>query len=150
MSGREFLAGVPHGLGEGTLGRRFINHPAALAPTARLPVDLANLPKPGKAAEYPRASGAPFVVAREASGFGVYLDERRVGGQYSFPDADDCERMLGRAVVEPIEKRLSTEARFALSLGLPAIDRKKRSAARARALDEFRASTRRIFRKRPE
>jgi hypothetical protein len=112
--------------GNGSLYGHRINHTAALAATCR---ERSEIPQDGpslkQVAQYPHSSGTglPFrvvhdmTVNRPYGRYAVYLGEKRLGAQLSFPSAADCQRMESPPpLCEPYEKRLSAEQRMALGM----------------------------------
>jgi hypothetical protein len=112
--------------GNGSLYGHRINHTAALAATCR---ERSEIPQDGpslkQVAQYPRAGGAglPFrvihdlTINRPYGRYAVYLGEKRLGAQLSFPSEADCRRMESPPpLCEPYEKRLSPEQRMALGM----------------------------------
>lgn len=125
--------------GAGALYGKLIAHVAALASTCRETVaysqdDVAMR----QAATYRRAGErVPYrvihdtTVNRPYGRFAVYIGERRIGAQLSFPSADDCRRMEHPpALSAPYEERLSKSARIALGV-MTTSEKVQRAAAHA-------------------
>jgi hypothetical protein len=115
------VSGAPGGL----YGIR-MNHAGALASTCREPTPLvADTAAMRQVATYARPAGAPFRVVHDTTvnrpygRFAVYVAERRIGSQLSFPNESDCRHMESPPAPLDIRVHWSTSARRNLGLLSP-------------------------------
>jgi hypothetical protein len=146
--------------GDGALYGQRIHHAAALASTCREKSDIpAQDVAMRQVAKYTRLDGFPFRVVHDLTvnrPYGrhvVYVGERRIGAQLSFPSESDCRRMESPPPPsEPYEKRLTLEQRQALGMlvnpnSQAAGTAKSIRTKRARALERGRVIHQSIYRK---